>query len=645
MSVALRHRGPDDEGIIVASGEEYLVFGGSDTPLEVFASDVTWTPTARLARSWRSPRGGIALGHRRLSIIDLSPAGHQPMVRANRYAIVFNGEIYNYLELREELARLGQTFLTGSDTEVILAAYAEWGPSCLSRFNGMWGLAIHDRLEGTLFLARDRFGVKPLYLHVQGDRLAFASEIKAFAALDGWRPRINQPRVLDFLVWTVSDHSTETMFADVFQLAAGHYLKVDAADLTASGSAAALVRRGGTRWYVLPTTGPSLRGEEANRAVRDALASAVKLRLRSDVAVGSCLSGGLDSSSIVCLMSEALGGAARPHTFTAASADAAFDETRYARAVVARVGATAEEITPSPERLFEDLDRLVWHQDEPFVSTSIFAQWCVFQRARETGVIVMLDGQGADEAFGGYRGFFGAYLGNLFRSGQLGRFVREARAIGRTTGYSPSRLGGYTLAYAFPQLLPLLGRLDGRSYGNLSWLAQGVRSDADADPLASIGGRPRSVRDMSLGQLTATNLPMLLRWEDRNSMAFGVEARVPFLDYRVVELALRVSDHDKVGGGIAKRVLRSAMRGLVPDEVLDRRDKMGFVTAEPLWATRHHRAGFREEVRIAVDALPTLFAPSLLSDFDEVQAGRRAFDHRYWRAVSVARWVRRFGLS
>jgi asparagine synthase (glutamine-hydrolysing) len=612
----------------------------------VFEARLPYLPRAMAPQHVARPR--LILGHRRLAIIDLSVAGHQPMSYADRYWIVFNGEVYNYVELREELRGLGCEFRTDSDTEVILAAYHRWGEACLERFNGMWGLAIFDSLKRTLFLARDRFGVKPLYYVAGHDGFAFASEVKALiASLEGG-PRVNRPRLMDFLVWNITDHTEETLFQDVRQLPPGSRMTLDV-DAVLDGTG--VIRRGQLspkRWYEVAPSGEVPAGRAAE-AVAEALEAAVRLRLRADVPVGSCLSGGLDSSSIVCVMSRLLakeGVGDIQKTFSARSDDAMFDESSYARMVAEAAGAQATFVTPGPDVLLERLDDLVWHQDEPFLSASIFAQWCVFEAAREAGVIVMLDGQGADESLGGYRGFFGAYLASLMREGRLTAWAHEAVAIRRETGFSWLRTAGYTAAYLSPRLLPLLGRFEGRAYGDRGWIDPSSRAAFDNDPIERAGGRKSDVRGMSIAQLSATNLPMLLRWEDRNSMAFSVEARVPFLDYRFVELALALPDEAKVGGGVAKRALRQAMRGTVPDPVLDRKDKMGFVTSEALWVTRAMPKQMRERLADSSRALEGIVVPAvLMQQLDAMCAGTRPYDHRIWRVIVAGLWVRRFGLS
>lgn len=637
----IEHRGPDDEGFLVLDANGVSVWGGDATPVSVYARGDAHAPHRPLEPE-ASFGAGIVLGHRRLSILDLSPAGHQPMNYKDRFWLVYNGEVYNYIELREELIGLGHVFESGSDSEVLLAAYAEWGEACLSRFNGMWSLAILDRDKNTLFLARDRFGVKPLYYWQTADRLAFASEIKAFSAFSDWTPTANMPRLVDFLVWTVSDHTSETMFEGVHQIPGGHCTTIDLSDGLAAPTDFVV-----KRWYEL-TPGRAIAGKEAEDALRSAIEDSVTLRLRADVPIGSCLSGGLDSSSIVAIMAAQLRRAApdmRVKTFTARSDDKQFDEGAFADLVAQATNADAHTVVPDTARLFDELDQLVWHQDEPFVSTSIFAQWCVFSLARQQGVTVMLDGQGADEILGGYRGFFGANLAQLMRSGRVRQWLREVSLLRQHVGFSFTRSIGYTIVYTFPKLASLIGRFDNRAYGDVGWLAPSLRDAARQDPLEAAGSRANSVTGMSLAQVKATNLPMLLRWEDRNSMAFAIEARVPFLDYRVVELALGISDDDKVGGAIAKGVLRRAMKGLVPEAVLERKDKMGFVTAEASWIKGELGSRFRGKLADAIELLPNVLDVSLLTQFDEVVGGQRKFDHRYWRAIILGQWVRKFNVA
>ena len=645
MSSVLRHRGPDDEGFALCRPEGVTAVAGPDTPAGVRAFAGAYRPVGMLGETDAGVR--LILGHRRLAIHDLSPAGHQPMVVAGRYWIVFNGEVYNFPELREELRSLGHQFATGSDTEVILYAYLQWGEQCLVRFNGMWALAIYDAREHVLFLARDRFGVKPLYYSFLGGRFSFASEIKAILPATGLRPTAEMETVLDFLVWNVSDHTHKTMFEGVRQLPAGHAVRIDVGPTIRGSRPLAEADVVPRRWYELVQR-PVTASDGGVAELRELLSASVDLRLRADVPVGSCLSGGLDSSSIVCLMSQLLnnrGATAPQKTFTASSADAAFDESRFARAVVQATGVDAHFVTPTPRRLFEDLDQLIWHQDEPFASTSIFAQWCVFDAARRAGVVVMLDGQGADETLGGYWGFFGAYLATLAARGNVLAWTRQVANMKRETNFGFVRSLAYTLAYLRPEFAHALGRFDGRSSSDRGWISRSMVKAFARDPVRQSSAAQRSVMALARAQVNQTNLPMLLHWEDRNSMAFSVEARVPFLDFRLVEVALGLEDAMKVGEGISKRALRLAMRGIVPDVVIDRRDKMGFVTAESLWVSRDMSARFRAELESAAEVLAAVVDRKIVEQYDQVISGQRKFDHRYWRAIAAARWVRRFDVS
>lgn len=645
----LRHRGPDDEGYIYCNSNEVEPVGGDDTPKVVFEAGLSYTPSSSEPHRVKFPR--MVLGHRRLSIIDLTPGGHQPLSYLDRYWIAFNGEIYNFVEIRSQLQEAGYRFSSESDTEVILAAYDRWGPACLERFNGMWSIALYDQRLRTLFLARDRFGVKPLYYAVDGGRFVFASEIKALLPMMKNAPRANLPRLLDYLVWSISDFSEETMFEQVVQLPPGHYMTLDLAQVLEGAAGLTSGDIAPKRWYE-PTAKTTLLDEKSGWGLRDALADSITIRLRSDVNVGSCLSGGLDSSSIVCLSRSLLSHAA-PETirsnqfaFSARSELKEFDESRYAQAVGQATGVKIEFITPTAGELFEHLDELIWHQDEPFNTTSVFAQWLVFKMARASGVIVMLDGQGADESLCGYRGFFGAFLASLISRRKFIAWFQEAAAIRQEVGFGWVRVIGYTLAYFKPSWGRLIGAMDKRTKGRTDWLAPNLQSSCTRSPAMRLGDHRRSVQEMCFEQLCSINLPMLLRWADRNSMAASVEARMPFLDYRFVELALGLPDDAKVGGGVLKRSLRAAMRGLVPEVVLNRKDKMGFETSEAKWLLKD---AISETDRLLTDALASLehivCGEKIRRELEEMRAGTRAYDNKIWRIIVAGSWTRRFGIA
>ncbi|MBR5116422.1 MAG: asparagine synthase (glutamine-hydrolyzing), partial [Lachnospiraceae bacterium] len=359
MNRAQKHRGPDDEGFFA--------------------------------------QGSVALGHVRLAILDLSEAGHQPMTLHDRYTIIFNGEIYNYIELKKELEQQGYSFCSEADTEVLLAAYDCWGEDCQRRFNGFWAFAVYDAAQDSLFLSRDRYGVKPVYYTRQQGYFLFASEIKTLLADERIERIVREQAVVNYLVNGFVDCEDETFFRDVVRLPAG-------CQMTVSGSGEPVIRR----WYELPYR-ETVYGnvtKETDARFKELFQDAVRMRLRSDVPVGSCLSGGLDSSSIVCESSRQLGETktqTSQSTYSATYPGRPDDERRYIDAVIERTGVTGHYVEPTGETLFEDLDHLIYTQDEPFVSTSMYASYCVMRLASGKGAKVLLDGQGADEILCGYR--------------------------------------------------------------------------------------------------------------------------------------------------------------------------------------------------------------------------------------------------
>lgn len=648
MNDLLRHRGPDDEGYLLTDdfGAAPAICGGPDTPEAVYRSAAHVPVESCQRNAGRAVR--LALGHRRLSIVDLSPLGHQPMsFQDQRFWIVYNGEIYNHVELRLELEELGCRFLSASDTEVILAAYSVWGQECLHRFNGMWAFAIYDTVQRSLFLARDRFGVKPLYYWINGEgTLGFASEIKALTVMPGWRARCNPERVYDFLAWGIQDHTDETLFEGVYQLLPGH-----CCTLPLGGNAwkKMLPHPGGRlparQWYELKARPFAGDAAAAAEGVRDLLTDSVRLRLRADVPVGSCLSGGLDSSSIVCIANgllRAQSAQSCQKTFSACSDVARFDERTYMEDVVAKTGVDAHYCYPDQDELFRQGDALAWHQDEPFGSTSIYAQWTVFKLASDNSVRVMLDGQGSDELLAGYHNFLGARLAGLARRFRMLELMKEWRAMGRRHGYDHYHLLQLGVSNLMPWLVRPVAALQGRTCGNLDWLDLVRLGATRRDPITEAGARSPSIREISLAQLTRGNIQMLLHWEDRNSMAHSIESRVPFLDYRLVEFALGLPDEFKIREGVTKSVLRDAMKGILPERIGARMDKLGFTTPEEVWIRERSTVAFRRAIEGAIALSNGVLTQKALTIFDEVVQGKRPFHWFIWRVISFGTWLRTF---
>lgn len=555
------------------------------------------------------------LGHLRLAIIDLSDAGLQPMQDRELY-LLHNGEIYNYLELRDELRGRGHRFSTETDSEVILAAFREWGERCVERFNGMWAFVIWDAERRVLFASRDRLGVKPFYYRVDGRRFTFASE--------PWPLRgegANLRAVRDYLEQGYLDQGDETFFEGVVRLPPAHSLTFERDGL-----------RSWRYWSLEPTAPPA----DAVSTVRETFLDAVRLQLRSDVPVGTCLSGGIDSSSIAVAVAHQ--GHAHQKTVTAYFDDAGFDERPYARAVVEATGADAHWVTFDADDLVGDLPAIVRAQGEPFGSTSICAGWYVMRAAREAGLTVMLDGQGGDELLAGYRASFGYRLSDLLRAGELARATHELRAFTRSHG---PRWAGVALATPHvPERVRLAVR--GRLRGAAALVGPGLR--ALERPAPENGAVfPDRLRRQLHTLVANRGLPELLRYEDRNSMAHSLEARVPLLDHRLVELAFSLPGDELIRRGETKSVLRRALADLLPARVAGRRDKLGFVTPE---------------ARFFRGALGTLAADVFASQgfrsrgfVDARRARHRLERHRrgglnagmeLWRALNLELWAQTF---
>ncbi len=594
------------------------------------------------AAQWSEP--GIALAFRRLAILDLSRAGNQPMAdEHDRYRIVHNGEVYNYRELRKELEAHGHRFRSQTDTEVILAAYAEWGADCVERFNGMWAFAIWDRVERRLFCSRDRFGIKPFYYRATGSRFSFASELRAFRA-DGGPLAANDRIVRDYLEHTLLEHTDETFFAGIVQLPAGHSLTFDERGL-----------RLWQYWHLEPGDPPT--GDPAE-AVRELFFDSLRLRLRSDVPVGTCLSGGLDSSAIACsvdLLLQTEAESAKPigerqEVFTVYFEDPAIDERTYAAAVVERIRAQSHLFSFSVEEMIDNLPAIVEAQGEPFRATSIIAQWFVMREAGRAGMKVMLDGQGGDEILAGYHGYFGYLFADLLLQGRLPALRRELTAY-RTVHGASYRAVAEALARPFvPPSLALRARA--RTNGSATLLHPRLYEQT-APPLPTVNGFPDRFR-RQLHFVLKHKLPELLRYEDRNSMAHSIEARLPFLDYRLVELMFSLEPQQLIEHGRTKAVLRRAFGDLLPPVVTERVDKVGFATPQARWL-RGSLGEFAKEVfasrefreRGFVDpdvATERLRLHQAGPDGPETPRFGQADPNglELWRALSLELWARSF---
>jgi asparagine synthase (glutamine-hydrolysing) len=563
---------------------------------------------------------GFAFGHRRLSIIDLSDLGRQPMAYRGRYWITYNGEIYNYVELRAELVRLGHQFRSGTDTEVILAAYDEWGPDCVRRFNGMWAFALHDERRHAIFLARDRFGVKPLYYADSANAFVFGSEIKQLL-VQGGAPRANRRAVIEAMLTSLDGHTEDTYFEGVkcFPQSCYGYFDLGTNRLTT------------TRYYELSRRSEygSLSLEDSAHQLRTLFEDAVRLRLRSDVRVGTCLSGGLDSSATSGVASR-MYHEATPERFIgihARSIDAETDESRYARLAAEHFGIELHTVAPGTGAFLETMSDLVRTQEEPFGSPSMFMGWHVFQEAQARGCKVMLNGQGGDEVLLGYERYFAAFLASVRPTIML----REMRAQARNSRLSLREVLLYRLYFTHEGLR--IRRLKARSFLQRHWQQQ-----CDFSALRESARAFRDINHLQIHEIATLQLPHLLRYEDRNSMRHSIETRLPFLDYRLVEYCISLPAAHKIHDGWTKYVLRRAMEDVLPSEIAWRRDKLGFQAPERTWLT-----DARDLMRRTVAGSPILGEMTdrarLVEQYDRLPLGER------WRYFMLATWAQEFGVA
>lgn len=612
----LEHRGPDDQGCLLFSRDG-----------------------AQLCREWpgQEPIAGPVLLHRRLSILDVTEAGWQPMGTPDgRYYIVFNGEIYNFLELRSELEALGHRFRSRSDTEVLLSAYVQWGTEVLARLVGMFAFAILDTRDRILFLARDFFGIKPLYYTIGGEGFAFASEINTLLEFP-WVSRMANPeRLYLYLRYGITDHGSGTMFTDIRQLPPAHYLKISLDNPRPVHP----VRY----WELDLAQRADLSFEEAAERLRELFLKNIRLHLRSDVPVGVALSGGIDSSSIVMAMRYLKGKDLKLHTFSYVADDPDISEERWVELVGQASGALMHKVWLRAEEIVADLGRLIHVHGEPFGSTNIYAQYRVFRLAREAGIKVTLDGQGADEILGGYRFYMAARLASLLRQGrwtEAGRYLLKAS---KWPGASNLWLLLGTADFLMPLSLQaparrLIGKDLAPPWLNAAWF----RERGVSPRIFNYTQGKEVLKEYLYRTISETSLPYLLRYQDRNSMAFSIESRVPFLTPELVEFILSLPEEYIIApDGTSKAVFRMAMRGIVPDAVLDRRDKIGFATPESCWLNTLRPWVERTIRSEAAVQIPALNLKEVEREWEGVMQGRKHFDFRMWRWVNLIEWARLF---
>lgn len=525
--------------------------------------------------SWSTSDGRVCFGHRRLAILDLSTAAAQPMHSGNgAVTITYNGEIYNYKEIRLELEELGVQFRTHSDTETILEAYCQWGEACVERFNGMFAFAIHDRQRQIIFCARDRLGEKPFLFVGKDNFFAFASEYKPLLLLENVSRKYDSAKLMGFFVDPTSalDQAETTLFDDIQELRPGHTLVLNTIDLSWRVKA----------YWCAPVVAEhtSMTLEMAASNFEELLQSSVQLRMRSDVPVGSCLSGGLDSSALSLLARRICDRANPYHVFTGRFPGTSADEGKWADVVVATADLTQHDVFPTAEGLLDDMQAFVWHNELPVDSASQYAQWCVFRAAKEQDVTVLLDGQGSDEILGGYEQYFAPYLASRRRDADFDPH-EEAAIEARYPGAFGMRDNDWKRKIPLPVrcgLARLLGRGSSTVFGMTPDAAGAALRGGEAGASSAPSLLDALRKDTCNGFLST-----LLRYGDRNSMAHSREVRLPFCDHRIVEFVWSLPVKMLMGNAQTKYLLRESMKNVLPDEIRTRWRKQGFQPPVATW--------------------------------------------------------------
>ncbi len=543
----------------------------------------------------------LGLAACRLKVMDRSDAANQPF-RWQQYVLLFNGSIYNHEELRAELIVAGYQFDSASDTEVIIKAYDHWGHACLEHFNGMWAIMIYDQSSRELFIARDRFGIKPLYYYQSDTQLVFASEIKAFTQLRSWRAEANLKTVTTYLAYGMQDYSEETMFARV-----RHVPAASCASYRLDGHQPLEF----SRYYALESDDTfKLSARAGIDQFRSIFYDAVSLRHRAAYDLGSCLSGGLDSSSVLCASANV------PRSISVTYDQPEINESSYVAAVIQKMGGKSHQLSPSLDGLLSALPALIWTQDEPFSSASVYAQHELYRKANELSLRVMLEGQGADEILGGYDIF---YL-SLLKQRMSMRPLSAASTIFHIAKQYDNGFGQAWRRYSQYR--------SKKKNTSLAWLRAAVE--------LPVRETETSISDTSRYLLQHMGLPVLLHYADRNSMAHSVEARLPFLDHRLVEFCLSLGDDMKINRGVRKWILREAMKHALPRRVYERKNKLGFETPQRAWNVEH---------KTKIDQLTMRSITNLSAVVNPQQSTAIKDDAIKWRLISLAMWAEVFGVK
>jgi len=629
MSEKIAHRGPDDEGFLLLSEYSEAALGGKSTADEVWQTQTRFRPEKNIHEHYITPH--TALLHRRLAIIDVSALAHQPFCSHDgAYWIVYNGEIYNYIELREELKKDKFIFISNSDTEVVLNAYIRWGKDCVQKFNGMWSFAIYDKYKNELFCSRDRFGVKPFYYINHDDYFAFASEPKALLTLPFVSKKIHFESLFDFVSLNKIENTENTMFKDIRMLLPAHHISYDFSKQTLETQA----------YYNLQEKVSDCTFSEKNEAevsdkIFHLLKYAIKLRLRSDVPIGTCLSGGIDSSAIVKIIHNLH--VEHQKVFTSVFPNLNIDESNYAKMIVDETQAEWHSCTFGSNDFLHDFENIIYANDFPIASASTFTQYKLMELVKKNRVKVVLDGQGADELFAGYDPYYASFWNELFHV-NLRQFYHE---IKNTTApydlkfllFKNAKLKWLNI---FPQFFRNVGinkYLNTDFWSNYNYRLQEFQKDYFTN-----------LNQHLMYSFTGGNLTGLLKHEDRCSMWHSIEARTPFSDdIHLIEYVHSLPSSYKIKDGVRKHILRKSLQNVVPNTILSRMDKKGFLAPTHQWMKANPDA-FLEYIHPEVYEL---FDEKMLRNSLKKDISKLTDEDNYTllKIFSVASWLKQFDLE
>lgn len=596
---SIAHRGPDDEGVEIYDLDDYE----------------------------------LCLAHKRLSIIDLSVNGHQPFIDlTGQFAIIYNGEVYNYRELRDELIALGHIFRTDSDTEVVLEAWKAWGNDSWKKCIGMFSLIIYDKQNQELILVRDAFGIKPLYYSQSHLGFFFGSEISAIKTLYPNKMSMNKHRTFSYLIWGHYDYGDQTFFSEINQIKPGHSLCFDLKTREVKST---------IRWWW-----PSIREnknitfDEATTVLRDLFKESIRLHLRSDVSLGVALSGGVDSSAVTCTLKK-VSPESKIKTFSFIATDSEFNEEKWVDKVNTFTNAEVFKVYLEAEDMVNDLEDLIATLEEPFISTSVYAQYRVFKLVKESGVTVSLDGQGADELLAGYQGYPNDRLRSMLQKREWVTALKFLNSWGKWPGRSRKQAIGILFQELIPENLKYQIKLKKNPLFQLFF-------DDNQIPFSPISlvrsvdlnteeSKGRQLANALRSDLMNGGLQSLLRHGDRNSMRWSVESRVPFLTIPLIEFVLSLPENYLISNdGETKSVFKAAMRGIVPDEILDRKDKIGFNTPEADWLIKMDPNQWIN--RDLIKSFSFFKSETLISHLEDQFSGKKPWHSQSWRILNFLKW-------